>query len=127
MVDFVFQGRVGSQSLQDLRMLVGDHHHAGPGRGPQRGQHPDRLDGRQGEWPGHRTGGRAARGGEGDDADEDKPDTKIVAEGLIFPILCHEIIKGIKAANARHGLPKDAGMRQKVKAQVDIQIGRAHV
>ena len=60
-------------------------------------------------------------GGEGgDDAEEDKPDTKIVAEGLIFPILCHEIIKGIKAANARHGLPKDAGMRQKVKAQVDI-------
>ena len=51
---------------------------------------------------------------------EEKPDTKIVAEGLIFPILTHEIIKGIKAANARFGLPQDPGMREKVKAQVDI-------
>ena len=51
---------------------------------------------------------------------EEKPDTKIVAEGLIFPILTHEIIKGVKAANARFGLPKDPSMREKVKSQVDI-------
>jgi len=62
-----------------------------------------------------------------DDADEDgggegeeKPDTKIIAEGIIFPILTHEIIKGIKAANARFGLPSEPGMREKVKSQVDI-------
>ena len=51
---------------------------------------------------------------------EEKPDTKIVAEGLIFPILTHEIIKGVKAANARFGLPTDPSMREKVKSQVDI-------
>lgn len=56
----------------------------------------------------------------GDEGGEEKPDTKIVAEGLIFPILTHEIIKGVKAANARFGLPKDPGMREKVKSQVDI-------
>jgi hypothetical protein len=58
-------------------------------------------------------------GGENGDGEE-KPDTKIVAEGLIFPILTHEIIKGVKAANARFGLPTDPDMREKVKAQVDI-------
>jgi hypothetical protein len=52
-------------------------------------------------------------GGEG----EEKPDTKIIAEGIIFPILTHEIIK---AANARFGLPSEPGMREKVKSQVDI-------
>lgn len=57
--------------------------------------------------------------GEGEEGEE-KPDTKIVAEGLIFPILTHEIIKGVKAANARFGLPKDPSMREKVKSQVDI-------
>jgi len=41
------------------------------------------------------------------DADEDEdggdegPDTKIVASGLIFPILLHEIIKGLEEAPAR--------------------------
>ena len=63
-----------------------------------------------------------AGGGEelGGEEGENQPDTKIIAEGLIFPILCHEIIKGIKAANARHGLPQDPSMREKVKGQVDI-------
>lgn len=58
--------------------------------------------------------------GGGEQGMEEKPDTKIVAEGLIFPILTHEIIKGIKAANARFGLPQDPSMREKVKSQVDI-------
>ena len=57
---------------------------------------------------------------EGEEGAEEKPDTKIVAEGIIFPILTHEIIKGVKAANARYGLPQDPSMREKVKSQVDI-------
>jgi len=51
---------------------------------------------------------------------EEKPDTKIVAEGMIFPILCHEIIKGIEEGKGRYGLPKDPSLRQKVQGQVDV-------
>jgi hypothetical protein len=51
---------------------------------------------------------------------EEAPDTKIVAEGLIFPILCHEIIKGFEEAKGRHGLPKEPGMREKVLGQTDV-------
>jgi len=51
---------------------------------------------------------------------EEQPDTKIVAEGLIFPILCHEIIKGIEEGKGRYGLPKDPSLRQKVQGQVDV-------
>lgn len=57
-------------------------------------------------------------GGEGEG--ESESDTKIVADGLIFPILCHEIIKGIEEAKGRHGLPQDAELRQKVQGQTDI-------
>lgn len=61
--------------------------------------------------------------GDADDEDgeggEDQPDTKITATGLIFPILCHEIIKGLEEAKGRHGLPKDQGIRQKVLGQTD--------
>ena len=59
-------------------------------------------------------------GEEGGDKGEPKPDTKIIADGLIFPILTHELIKGVKAANARFGLPQDPDIREKVKSQVDI-------
>ena len=52
--------------------------------------------------------------------DEDKPDTKIVAQGMSFPILCHEIIKGIEEGKGRYGLPKDMELRKKVQGQVDI-------
>ena len=58
--------------------------------------------------------------GEEGEEGEEKPDTKIVAEGMIFPILCHEIIKGIEEGKARHGLPKDPSLRQKVQGQVDV-------
>ena len=51
---------------------------------------------------------------------EEKPDTKIIATGLIFPILCHEIIKGLEEAKGRHGLPSDQGMREKVLGQTDV-------
>ena len=54
-------------------------------------------------------------GGEG----EGESDTVIKADGLIFPILCHEIIKGIEESKGRHGLPKESGMREKVQGQVD--------
>ena len=57
-------------------------------------------------------------GGEGEEGEE-RPDTRIVATGLIFPILCHEIIKGLEEAKGRHGLPSDPGMREKVMGQVD--------
>jgi hypothetical protein len=59
-------------------------------------------------------------GEEGDEGGEETPDTKIVAEGMIFPILCHEIIKGLEEAKGRHGLPKDPSLRQKVQGQVDV-------
>ena len=59
-------------------------------------------------------------GEEGEEEGEEKPDTKIVAEGMIFPILCHEIIKGIEEGKGRHGLPKDPSLRQKVQGQVDV-------
>jgi hypothetical protein len=56
----------------------------------------------------------------GEDEGEQKPDTVIKAFGAIFPILCHEIIKGLEEAKGRHGLPKDPEMRQKVMGQVDL-------
>lgn len=59
-------------------------------------------------------------GDEGGGGDEEGPDTKIIADGLIFPILCHEIIKGIEEAKGRHGLPQDPGMRQRVQGEVDV-------
>lgn len=60
--------------------------------------------------------GDGDEGGEG----EDRPDTKIVAKAQTFPILCHEIIKGIKEASGRHGLPKDPVKAQKVMGQTDL-------
>jgi hypothetical protein len=61
---------------------------------------------------------------DGEEGDEDgegegESDTVIKADGLIFPILCHEIIKGIEESKGRHGLPKESGMREKVQGQVD--------
>ena len=57
---------------------------------------------------------------EGGEEFEEKPDTVIKAFGMMFPILCHEIIKGVEEAKGRYGLPQDQGMRQKVQGQVDI-------
>jgi hypothetical protein len=59
-------------------------------------------------------------GGEGGDDDDDAPDTKIVAEGMIFPILCHEIIKGLEAVKGRFGQSQNPSIRQKVKGAVDL-------
>jgi hypothetical protein len=59
---------------------------------------------------------------EGDEGEggEDQPNTKIIATGLIFPILCHEIIKGLEDAIARYGLPQDKSLAKKVIGQTDI-------
>ena len=63
------------------------------------------------------------------DADEDEdegggdegPDTKIVAVGLIFPILLHEIIKGLEEAPAREQFADmDPGRATDVMGQTDI-------
>ena len=58
-------------------------------------------------------------GDEGEEEGEEKPYTVIVAQGLIFPILCHEILKGLEEAKGRHGLPKDPEMAQRVMGQTD--------
>lgn len=59
-------------------------------------------------------------GGGDEEGNEDKPDTLIRAYGMLFPILCHEIIKGIEEAKGRYGLPSDTVMSQKVMGQVDL-------
>lgn len=57
---------------------------------------------------------------EGGEEGEEQPDTKIIATGLIFPILCHEIIKGLEEAKGRAGLPSDSNLRAKVLGQTDV-------
>lgn len=53
--------------------------------------------------------------------DEDAPDTKIVAGGLIFPILLHEIIKGFEEAPAREQFSQmDPERAANVMGQTDI-------
>jgi hypothetical protein len=61
------------------------------------------------------------------DADEDEdggdegPDTKIVASGLIFPILLHEIIKGLEEAPARQQFADmDPERAANIMGQTDI-------
>jgi len=51
---------------------------------------------------------------------EEQPDTKIIAVGMIFPILCHEIIKGLEEAKGRHGHSKNPDIRDKVRGAVDV-------
>jgi hypothetical protein len=37
----------------------------------------------------------------------------------MFPMLCHEILKGIEEAKGRYGLPEDPETREKVMGQTD--------
>lgn len=53
------------------------------------------------------------------DEESDTPDTVIRAYGLLFPIVCHEIIKGLEEAKGRYGLPEDPSVREKVMGQTD--------
>jgi hypothetical protein len=39
---------------------------------------------------------------------------------MIFPILCHEIIKGLEEAKGRHGHSKNPDIRNKVRGAVDV-------
>ena len=57
---------------------------------------------------------------DGEEGGEEQPDTKIVAVGMIFPILCHEIIKGLEEAKGRHGHSKNPDIRDKVRGAVDV-------
>ena len=58
--------------------------------------------------------------GGGEEGGEEQPDTKIIAVGMIFPILCHEIIKGLEEAKGRHGHSKNPDIRDKVRGAVDV-------
>jgi len=59
-------------------------------------------------------------GEEGGEEGGEGPDTKIMATGMIFPILCHEIIKGLEEAKGRHGHSKNPTVREKVRGAVDV-------
>lgn len=59
-------------------------------------------------------------GGDDEGGEEEASNTRIVADGMIFPILCHEIIKGIEEAKGRYGLPQDPEMAQRVMGQTDL-------
>ena len=59
-------------------------------------------------------------GEEGGEEGGEGPDTKIMATGMIFPILCHEIIKGLEEAKGRHGHSKNPSVREKVRGAVDV-------
>jgi hypothetical protein len=59
-------------------------------------------------------------GEEGGEENDEQPDTKIVAVGMIFPILCHEIIKGLEEAKGRHGHSQNKSIRDKVRGAVDV-------
>ena len=58
--------------------------------------------------------------GEEGEEGEEQPETKIIATGIFFPILCHEIIKGLEEAKGRAGLPSDSNLRAKVLGQTDV-------
>ena len=56
----------------------------------------------------------------GEEESGEKRDTTIVAVGMIFPILCHEIIKGLEEAKGRHGHSQNKSIRDKVRGAVDV-------
>jgi len=73
---------------------------------------------------GHGVAGKVELGDADEDEsggeDEEGPDTKIMATGMIFPILCHEIIKGLEEAKGRYGHSKNPRIREKVRGAVDV-------
>lgn len=56
---------------------------------------------------------------EGDEDGDGASDTIINANGIIFPILSHEIIKGLEEAKGRYGSPEDEEVRQIVYQKTD--------
>jgi hypothetical protein len=45
---------------------------------------------------------------------------KIVARGITFPVLVHEIIKGVMELLSAHGLPKDKKLAEYVINKADF-------
>jgi hypothetical protein len=64
--------------------------------------------------PGQEGGGEEEQGG-----GEEQPEHDITARGLLFPILCHEIIKGIEEALGKFGYSKNPDIATGVIGQVD--------
>lgn len=62
--------------------------------------------------------GQGVEGKEEIESDEEG-NVGIKAQGLIFPILCHEVIKGIEEALGMHGLPQDTVASERVRSQTD--------
>jgi hypothetical protein len=48
------------------------------------------------------------------------PDTKVKAYGLIFPILCHEVVKGLEEVQGRHSYNPKPEMASKVLGKTDV-------
>jgi hypothetical protein len=58
---------------------------------------------------------------ESDSGEEnDGPDTKVKAYGLIFPILCHEVVKGLEEVQGRHSYSQKPGMAGRVLKKTDV-------
>jgi len=63
--------------------------------------------------------GQSVSGSEEVDYDEENDKTIIKAKGIIFPILVHEIIKGVMDVAGTHGLPDDPEQAKMVMASTD--------
>jgi len=60
-----------------------------------------------------------AAGGVNVDMGGDKP--VIHAQGTTFPVMVHEMIKGVMEVLSSHGLPQDEGIREYVKGKADFK------
>ena len=55
-----------------------------------------------------------------DFAKNENESTKVVAKSFVFPILVHELVKGVMEVLSAHGLPKDKEMAEYVIAKADF-------
>jgi hypothetical protein len=68
----------------------------------------------------------AARGGEGETTggknriDMSTEPPTIIARGKTFPLLLHEVVKGVMEFMSMHGLPKNKKMREEVMSKTDF-------
>lgn len=58
-------------------------------------------------------------GGGEEQQPEDYGNTKIIARGINFPVLIHELIKGVMEVLAVHGQPKNKNIQKRVEATED--------
>lgn len=54
------------------------------------------------------------------DASDDEPNVTINAQGMLFPILAHEIFKGFEEIKSISGLPEDPQLSKDVEGQTDL-------